>query len=179
MHCVPGTVGKMPALQGANNLADLNHLDAFRPRRVLALPLAARNDWRLKRYAILADDRVFDENVAEAATTEAFRRLPKAGDIFDQSGNHGVGFQIIHFAQIAVVSPVFYWQWGSVLAHIDQLRAPWDNPTVFSNGKPEVTGCVWEMDIVSFEVQAWKETVLSDRAEPDRRLGDYFDRQLR
>lgn len=48
-------------------------------------------------------------------------------------------------------SPVFYWQWGSVLANLDQTRASWEEPTVFGDGIKEVVGCIWEMDVVSFE----------------------------
>ncbi len=128
----------------------------------------------MKRYAILADDRAFSNEVAAAATATAFDRLPQAGTLVDADGNHGVGFQLIHFAETAVVSPVFYWQWGSVLAHIDQLRAPWDTPTQFDTGKTEVFGCVWEMDIVTFEVGAWTATILSDHGAPEDRLDAYM-----
>ncbi|WP_299601899.1 hypothetical protein [uncultured Tateyamaria sp.] len=141
---------------------------------MLSLDLEHSAGWQLKRYAILADDRAFSEEVAAAATATAFDRLPQAGTLVDADGNHGVGFQLIHFAETAVVSPVFYWQWGSVLAHIDQLRAPWDTPTHFDTGKTEVFGCVWEMDIVTFEVGAWTATILSDHGAPKDRLETYM-----
>ena len=38
----------------------------------------------------------------------------------DRTGNHAVGFKIVHFAEVAIVSPLFYWQWGSVLTKIVQ-----------------------------------------------------------
>ncbi|MBG6202121.1 hypothetical protein IWQ48_003264 [Labrenzia sp. EL_13] len=38
---------------------------------------------------------------------------------------NGMGFQIVHFAQVTVVAPVFYWQWGIVLSKIGQMRAYW------------------------------------------------------
>lgn len=55
--------------------------------------------------------------------------------------NHGVGFQIIHFAEVAVVAPTFYWHWGSVLSKIVQVPAPWDRPTEFSASVNDVVGC--------------------------------------
>jgi len=134
--------------------------------------------WQLKRYAILADGRSFDKDIASSARTEAIQRLPDAGSLMDETGNHGVGFQIIHFAEIAVVSPVFYWQWGSVLANIEQMRAKWGAPTIFGDGVKEVVGCVWEMGVVSFEINAWKTTLLTDVGTPAERLATYLEQHF-
>lgn len=154
----------------------MRHLQQFRSRKVLPLTICKDRGWQLKRYAILADGREFDETIASAAEAEAFKRLPEAGNLDDEAGNHGIGFQIIHFAQTAVVSPVFYWQWGSVLANLDQMRASWEEPTVFGDGIKEVVGCIWEMDVVSFEISAWKTTLLHDTGLPSQRLANYLGR---
>lgn len=152
----------------------MNQFQSFRPLPTLPLPTIKQNGWQIKRYAILGDEKSFDEDIASSATNEAIKRLPQAGNIKDEIINHGIGFQIIHFAQVAVVSPVFFWQWGSVLANIPQLRAQWKNPTAFGDGKPEVSGCIWEMEIVAFEVNAWKNTMLSDEANLTGNLADYL-----
>ena len=156
----------------------MKHLKPFQPRTVLSLPVGECDGWRLKRYAILSDGRTFDEKVQSSALDAAIRRLPDAGALDDADGNHGTGFQIIHFAEVAVVSPVFYWQWGSVLANIDQMRARWSAPTDFGPGINEFIGCVWEMEIVTFEVSAWKETVLGGAGGPEAGLQDYLARHL-
>lgn len=152
----------------------MHHLQPFRPRDVVSLPLAEKSGWRLKRYAILADDRKLNHKVISAALDKALQRLPQAGKLSDQDGNHGIGFQIVHFAEVAVVSPVFYWQWGSVLANIPQMRAPWDAPTEFDTGVKEVVGCVWEMEIISFEVNAWATTLLGNTGTISEKLKCYF-----
>ncbi|MFL4468926.1 hypothetical protein ACERZ8_03210 [Tateyamaria armeniaca] len=152
----------------------MHHLAPFVPRPVLPLAPITDQGWTLKRYAILADGRRYDDAIAAAATTAALARLPDPGPLEEEGGNHGIGFQIIHFAETAVVAPLFYWQWGSVLAHCDQMRAPWDAPTAFGTGKTEVFGCVWEMDIVSFEVNAWRRTMLSGQGAPEARLANYL-----
>lgn len=152
----------------------MEHLQAFLPREILPLPLFSRNGWLLKRYAIIASGRNFDDAVASAAALEAIKRLPKAGQITAEDDNHGVGFQIVHFADTAVVSPVFYWQWGSVLAHIGQLRAPWTRPAEFDDGVGEVVGCIWEMEIVQYEMEAWKAAMLADQRAPEERLTKYL-----
>lgn len=152
----------------------MNHLRSFVPRRVISLPVFSQHEWRLKQYAIVSSEKALNDAVTLAAAKEAVKRLPKAGQISDETANHGIGFQIVHFAEIAVVAPVFYWQWGSVLAHINQIRAPWTQPTVFGDGVSEFIGCVWEMEIVNFEVQAWKKTVLKNDDKPTEKLAKYI-----
>ncbi|MEM7170511.1 MAG: hypothetical protein AAF530_10085 [Pseudomonadota bacterium] len=154
------------------------HLQTFQARDVLFLPLAGGQGWRLKRYAILSHGRSFDPDIVTAATAAALKRLPPAGNLHEADGNHGVGFQIIHFAQVAVVSPVFYWQWGSVLANAEQMRAPWDHPTRFATGVTEVIGCLWEMEIVSFEAQSWQDSLLAPHGGSEKSLTDYLGRAL-
>ena len=156
----------------------LEHLSPFRSRTILSLPVVSGGGWQLKRYAILADEKTFDESIAVAAGQAALNRLPDAGQLSDGVGNHGVGFQIVHFAEIAVVSPVFYWQWGNVLANIEQMRAQWGAPTNFGNGVNEVVGCIWEMDIVNFEISTWKTTLLSEAGTPEERLAAYIARDF-
>lgn len=152
----------------------MDHFQAFQARPIRSLPLAGQRGWRLKRYAVLSEGRSVDDDVVSAATAEACLRLPPAGALEDESSNHGVGFQIIHFAQVAVVSPVFYWQWGSVLGSIDQMRAQWQAPCTFQDGVAEVVGCIWEMEIVAFEVAAWKSAMLTGQGRPEDRLDAYL-----
>lgn len=152
----------------------MEHLKPFKERNVLGLEAAHGRGWQLKRYAILADGRVFDEEVASAATAEALRRLPDAGSLENAAGNHGIGFQIIHFAETAVVSPVFYWQWGSVLARLGQIKAHWEDPTAFNDGVDEIVGCIWEMNVVQHETEAWTSSMLAQPEAPFLRLSHYL-----
>lgn len=152
----------------------MEHLKPFKEREVLRIEPIKTQGWQLKRYAILADGRTFDSEVAAAATAEALNRFPKAGSLTDAAGNHGIGFQIIHFAETAVVSPVFYWQWGSVLAQPFQIKAHWDEPTVFKEGVDEIVGCIWEMNIVRDEVKAWTQTMLGGSRNPIDQLSCYL-----
>ncbi|APX13526.1 hypothetical protein [Tateyamaria omphalii] len=86
----------------------MSHLDPYVAREVLTLPAMQQDGWCLKRYAIVAEGRALSQAVVEAASAEALHRLPPPGTLEDSDGNHGVGFQIIHFAETAVISPVFY-----------------------------------------------------------------------
>lgn len=166
---LPNTASSLDSLEER-----LEHLKPFKMRDVKRLEDAISHGWHLKRYAVFAEGKAFDPDMATAATVEAFDRLPVAGSLKDASGNHGTGFQIIHFAEIAVVSPIFYWQWGSVLARLCQIKASWDNPTVFNTGVEEIVGCVWEMKIVQREVEAWTSSVLGGCDEPEDGLSNYL-----
>ncbi len=152
----------------------MKHLEPFRSRKSRALQTQSQNGWTLKQYAIFADGRYFDESVTSAAFEGAIGYLPKAGTLQDPNSNHGVGFQIVHFAEVAIVSPNFYWMWGSVLAHATQLRAPWSNPTSFEKGFVEIIGCVWELEIITFEVRAWQNSMLTTSNQPEQGIQRYL-----
>ncbi len=149
----------------------MKHFQPFSSRRILQLPIGKANGWKLKRYGIIAKDREFDLSVAQSALESAIERLPTAGRLEDAEGNHGVGFQIVHFAEVAIVSPVFYWIWGSVLANTFQMRAQWRDTNAFETGVKEVVGCVWEMDIICFETKSWKEIMLGEDSSRDSSYG--------
>ncbi len=153
----------------------MDQFEPYRSRSVHPLPILKSNGWTLKRYAVLAQGRSFDNNIVKAASAETLSRLPDAGALRDETGNHGVGFQIIHFAQVAVVSSAFYWRWGSVLANINQIRASWDTPEQFGDGISDVVGCVWEMEVVRFELAAWTANLLGHSGTMDERLAAYLD----
>ena len=156
----------------------MNHLQSYSVRRVLQLPIGKANGWQLKRYGILAQERTYDSATAASSLDSAIERLPTAGQLDDPNGNHGVGFQIVHFAEVAVVSPVFYWIWGSVLANTNQMRAQWGSTTEFSTGVKEVVGCVWEMEIICYETKSWKEKMLSGIGTTTENLSDYLECSL-
>ena len=153
----------------------MEHLQSYKPRRVLFLPIAEVNGWQLKQYVILAKDKPYEPLVASSALSAAAKRLPDPGKLTDPNGNHGVGIQLIHFAEVAVVSPIFYWLWGSVLANTHQMRAQWESSSEFETGVKEVVGCVWEMQILCFETQSWKDTMLKGTGKPESNLSLYLE----
>jgi len=55
------------------------------------------------------------------------------------------------------------------------MRAQWESPGEFETGVKEVVGCVWEMQVIGFEVQSWKETMLSGVGKPEENLDEYLN----
>lgn len=158
----------------------MQHLERYRTRETRVLGLANGNGWRLKRYVIVAPDRRFDATAVEAATKAALVRLPPAGTLDDADSNHGIGVQIFHFAeQVPLTSHVFYWKWGSVLFNSHQMRSYSEEPYEIVDGVSDVVGCVWEMELVNFEVQAWRDIVLSGGANPVSSVAQYLEAHAR
>ncbi|MEM9348649.1 MAG: hypothetical protein AAGA47_00175 [Pseudomonadota bacterium] len=156
-----------------------NHLAPYKHRQTHNLSLASGKGWQLKRYAIVAKGRVLSETAVKAATNAAFDRLPEAGTLDKPEGNHGIGFQLFHFSeQIPLVSPVFYWMWGSVLSNALQMRSYSEAPYKLVDGVAEVVGCIWEMEIVQHEINAWRDLVLNDGQEPQQRVRAYLSSVL-
>lgn len=85
----------------------MNHCQPFCPRIVLSLPTAESNGWRLKRYAILANGKKFDQKIASAALDGAIERLPYAGELGDENSNHGVSFQFFISPRSPLYLPYF------------------------------------------------------------------------
>lgn len=153
----------------------MEHFKPFERREVSALSVFHKAGWRLKRYTIRAPNRSLDDAAVAAASDAALARLPTAGGLGDAEGNHGVGFQIFHFSeQIPLVSPMFYWKWGSVLSNAHQIRSYSDTPYALVDGAGEVIGCLWEMEIVAQEIRAWRDTMLAPGGHPSDRLRDYL-----
>lgn len=164
-----------PARRQTGTDSQMHHLAPFRRRKISALDPARGEGWHLKRYAILAESRVFDPAAVDVATQAALKRLPPAGALNDADNNHGVGVQLFHFSEeIPLVSPVFYWRWGSVLFNAHQLRSYSETPYEIVDGVRDVVGCIWEMELVSFEVRSWRDIVLTEGAEPAKRIEQYL-----
>jgi len=65
-----------------------------------------------------------------------------------------------------------------VLANADQMRAPWENTKAFETGAKEVVGCIWELQVVCFEIQTWKDIMLGGSGESEENLGRYLNTTL-
>jgi hypothetical protein len=72
----------------------VDHLKPFVPRKVLRLPNAEANGWKLKRYGILAEDTLFNPIIASSALDKAIERLPVAGNLVNCSAT--VRITVVH-----------------------------------------------------------------------------------
>jgi len=54
------------------------------------------------------------------------------------------------------------------------MRAQWGETNYFETGVKEVVGCVWEMQIITFESELWTSTMLGNNRNIDENLATYL-----
>jgi len=134
---------------------------AFRyvPRRVKPRPVVSVNGYRLKPYEIYyAEDgkiRLQEPDLKSLIS----QCLPASDDPL----NHGVGFVMVHFARDGQYLLLSRWYGGNMLKHdlfeIKQMADGWQSTSLKSTG---IVACVWELQVVTFERQAWVNTAMAE-----------------
>ncbi|GAB7075589.1 hypothetical protein ACGILS_05660 [Streptomyces albidoflavus] len=147
------------------------------PRLVTALPPVEAGGRTLKAYAMFADP-------------ERNRELPEPGwlrrhaaSVLDeplQEEDHPAGFLILHRGAQADYLLVSQWYDADMLRHrVRGAVTGADGETVFAPlAQRDLVACVWELEIIKFERDAWVNTVLAqgtlDQATLDAYLGTTF-----
>lgn len=149
----------------------------FAPRSIVAHDVLAHDDWRLKRYAITVDDvplpwDAFDDGVAMALAT-----LPRPAIA---PGRLGAGFLIAHRGRGADYLVLGWWSEENELP-TRVLRRDQRPGATWRPARDGESFCVWDLQVVAFERDAWVDTVLSndaDRAPMAARVDAYLARRL-
>jgi hypothetical protein len=131
--------------------------EAYAAREIRFLQLWTPAGWAIKCYGIAHPARGMPtEAVIAAAQKVLALRLPGPGD----RSHYGVGFLIVHVAREAVFVLLDLWT-GENMLRQQLLTSALDNQTEFRDlGSTGLMACVWEMQVQSYERQAWIDTVL-------------------
>jgi len=132
--------------------------EQYRPRRIGPLGVVEHAGWTIKLIGITAGADLPDEAEVAAAVVVAERELP-------QRTPGGVGFCVVHRGAEALWVLVCWWEldimyerlWRADLGSTDLRPVPPDGPTA----------CVWELEAINHERQAWVDHVLARPADPD------------
>jgi hypothetical protein len=130
------------------------HIEPYRPRRIEPLGVVERAGWPIKLIGITAGADLPDDAEVAAAVDVAEREQPR-----------GFGFCIVHRGAEALWVLVCWWEleimyerlWRADLGSTDLRPVPPDGPTA----------CVWELQAICHERQAWIEHVLTNPSAPD------------
>lgn len=130
--------------------------EPYRPRRIEPLGVVERDGWTIKLTGITAGADLPDDAEVAAAVAAAERELPPGG---------GIGFCVVHRGTEALWVLVCWWQldimyerlWQADLGGTDLRPVPPDGPTA----------CVWELQAIWHERQAWVDHVLVRPSDPD------------
>jgi hypothetical protein len=137
--------------------------EAYAPRPVHLLEVWESGDWLLKVYGIAYARELPRAEAVEAAKDLVEARLPRPGP---GDARYGVGFLIVHDGRDACWLLLDWWGNEDVLYH-QLFAAPSDRPTEFSRVTSGATACVWELEVVKFERDAWVDAVLKNPSQPD------------
>lgn len=146
--------------------------NGFRPRPVRFLELFECGPWRIKLYGLTAEHtRLLPELVA-AAKELIGTLLP--GDL-TSAGAYGVGFAGIHCGADSNFVFVDWWANENELHH-RVFTSSLDQPLELSPGKDGLSACVFDLQVIWFERNAWVDKVLANPNNPD--LEAYLQKRL-
>jgi hypothetical protein len=145
--------------------------EPYKTRSIRFLELWEADGWRLKVYGIAYAREYPASALTESAKQRARTYLPR----IDQQ-HYGVGFIGIHEGRGSNFVFVDWWAEENELHH-HVFVSPSDRPEQFN----EVTStgliaCVWDLRVLSFERQAWIDTILACWDAPD--LDKYLMQRL-
>lgn len=149
----------------------------YSPRLVKALPPVDVSGRALKVYGMFAEP----ERAAVLPAPEWLRQ--QAASVLrgsPQPGDHPVGFLIMHYGTDGDYLLVSQWYDANMLKHwVRGSAVDAGGSTTFAPlAQRDLVACVWELEVIKFERDAWINTVLArgrlDRASLDAYLGTTF-----
>lgn len=129
----------------------------YTPRLVISLPEATAVGRRYKTYAIVAEpgwsSDLPDTQWFSAQATKVLPDTLKEAD-------HPVGFVILHLGMDGDYLLVSQWYDANMIRH--RVRgAPKGGSSFHPLDQSDLAACVWELEIIKFERDAWVNTVLA------------------
>jgi hypothetical protein len=151
--------------------------EAFRyfPRWVEAGDVISLNGYRLKSYSMHLSDKK-EKQVLENHDLQALLQacVPPASEPLD----HGPGFVIVHYARDGDYLLISRWYGGNMLKHelfrLVQNAEGWQAEPLRSTN---IVACVWELQVIAFERQAWVATAMAKRGT-ERSFKSYLNTVL-
>ncbi len=144
----------------------------FRPRPVSFLELWEHGAWRLKVYGLSTVHQQPPPELVRAAKDAAASLLPAKSEASD---TYGVGFIVVHEGRNTNHVSIDWWVQENELEH-HVYRSSIAEPAALQPEDSSVAGCVWDLQVIWFERNAWVEKVLGNALGAD--LDAYLRRHL-
>jgi hypothetical protein len=144
---------------------------SYAPRPVRSLGLAEARGYRIKQYAITYGGRLFREADFATGLRLAFEVFPHPAVTATRPG---VGFAIAHHGNGADYTVLGWWDNENELPLRVFVR-PQTPDGVWRPARDGESVCVWDLEVIRFERQAYVDTVLSGGTAEDylqRRMED-------
>ncbi|WP_123622746.1 isochorismatase [Halorubrum sp. CSM-61] len=154
-------------------MASITLSEPYQTRPIRFLDCLERDGWQIKRYGISTRGEYPPDDMVAAGSKRAVDRLPSPPVT---ENRYGVAVLIVHEARDVNFVSLNWWVDENVLKNVVYLSQP-DTPTEFEDiSETDITACVWELEVLSFERDAWVETVLANETGPD--IDAYLSRCL-
>lgn len=131
-------------------------MEPFAPRRVQALPLRRAGGWRLKTYSIAYGAGAPDGPGFEPGVDAALRALPSPDEA---RGCPGLGMLILHQGRTGDYVVLAWWDRENELPVRVFVRR--DRAEAWRAARGDESFCVWDLEVLWAERQAWVETMLT------------------
>ena len=137
-------------------------MEAYESRAFRFIELLTLGDWRMKLYGIAWRRELPRAHLLEAAKRIAAEVLRKA-----VPNNYKVGFIGAHDGRKACLVFVDYWGNEDELFHHVFLPRSDDPDTLAPATSSDLSVCVWDLHLQSFERAAWIKYILRKANAPD------------
>lgn len=145
-------------------------MEFYRPRSIRFMGIWTPGSWRVKQYGISYRRRAPRPPLLEAGRRAARESLagPARG-----TEHYGLGFLGVHEGRDADVVFVDWWAAENELHHHLFVAPPGRPGEMRPRREGELTACVWDLQVMAFEREAWVRSVLTHADSP--RWEDYLD----
>lgn len=141
----------------------------YLPRHVRGAPLLEHGQWRLKRYQITPEPAPEMIGAFADGVTAALRLLPQPAVT---ALRPGVGYLILHRGADCDYI-VLNW-WDQENEHLTRILVRARQPTAHWQQAADQSFCVWDMQLMHHERNAYVQHVLGDACDLDAYLADRY-----
>ena len=143
----------------------------YLPRLALSYPTISVNNRQIKVYGVFSDQ---GKVACFPDQEELATHIGEITDAPNDAADHGLGFAIVHLACDGDYLLLSQWFNANMLRHrvyqcvVDNRKLA----NVESLAETGIIACVWELEIMKFERDAWVRTMLSAAPDPLRKSAD-------
>ena len=139
----------------------MSTIEPYRAREVEFHKEVTFGEWRLKVYGLSTGNESVSGELVKIGLSSILPKLPQPALSDDR---YGVGFAIIHRGILRNWFSLDWWEYEDILFH-NLYSSPLDNPSNITAEESSAIACVHELKIISFESEAWINTVLGDNGD--------------
>jgi hypothetical protein len=146
-------------------------MEPYAPRQIHSLELVQAGSWDLKQYAVVYGAAVFDLARFHGGLALALQSLPTPAQTDERPG---VGFVIYHQGKVMDYVVLAWWDRENELPL--RVFVNERNASAWRAAQGSESICVWDLEIIWAERNAYSETIL--RARPALPRQAYLQRQF-